>query len=311
MAIVERDPWRMQYFEGVECPDDVFIPTEDPDAYLLYPRHRWVYNKLLLCETQGVEHGPNGIRPPRYPVFGKPIYNLRGMGLGSKVIESAEAYECELLPGYMWMTLLEGEHVSTDAAVVDGRPAWWRHSTGEALPGGVFDYWTVQAEPRPELEAVLGTWMRTHLAGYCGMVNFETIGGVIIECHLRFADQWPDLYGAGWIESVVELYAHGRWSFADGDRRTGYSVVLFGGHGPRYRPAGPALVAELLTHPRVSSVQITFHQDKPPELHAMPPGGFRLAIVNCWDLEAGRAARERLAIEFWSAQKVRAGARAK
>ena len=26
----------------------------------------------------------------------------------------------------------------------------------------------------------------------------------------------------------------------------------------------------------------------------MPPGGFRLAIVNAWDLEAGRAARTRL-----------------
>ena len=26
----------------------------------------------------------------------------------------------------------------------------------------------------------------------------------------------------------------------------------------------------------------------------MPPGGFRLAIVNCWDLDAGRAVRARL-----------------
>jgi hypothetical protein len=26
----------------------------------------------------------------------------------------------------------------------------------------------------------------------------------------------------------------------------------------------------------------------------MPPGGFRLAIVNCWDLDAGLASREEL-----------------
>ena len=38
----------------------------------------------------------------------------------------------------------------------------------------------------------------------------------------------------------------------------------------------------------------------------MPPGGFRLAIVNCLNLEAGRAARARLAafkvpvrVAFW------------
>jgi len=27
VPIVEKDPWRAQYFEGVACPDDVVIPT--------------------------------------------------------------------------------------------------------------------------------------------------------------------------------------------------------------------------------------------------------------------------------------------
>jgi hypothetical protein len=30
----------------------------------------------------------------------------------------------------------------------------------------------------------------------------------------------------------------------------------------------------------------------------MPPGGFRLAVINCWDLGAGRAAREDLKAHF-------------
>jgi hypothetical protein len=50
--------------------------------------------------------------------------------------------------------------------------------------------------------------------------------------------------------------------------------------------------------PSVSSVQITFHEDKPPGQHAMPPGGFRLAIVNCFDLAQGRVAREKLRAFF-------------
>jgi hypothetical protein len=41
-------------------------------------------------------------------------------------------------------------------------------------------------------------------------------------------------------------------------------------------------------------VQITFHEDKAPEHHAMPPGGFRLAIVNSTSLSAGEAGREKL-----------------
>ena len=46
--------------------------------------------------------------------------------------------------------------------------------------------------------------------------------------------------------------------------------------------------------PSVTSVQTTFHEDWAPERHAMPPGGFRLAVINCWDRAVGLAARERL-----------------
>jgi len=304
MPIVERDPWRLQYFEGVECPGDVFIPTEDSDAYRLYPGQRWVYNKLAVAESQGMECGLHGMEPPRYPVFSKPIYNMRGMGSGSRLLRSAKEYERYNRPGHFWLPLLEGEHVSTDAAVVQGEPRWWRHVKGKALDEGTFDYWTILAEARPEIEAYCGAWLKAHLAGYTGMVNLETIGARIIEAHLRFADQWPDLYGSGWLQALVRLYRDGVWEYADSDRREGYSVVLFGAHGVEYRHPDPELVQGIGGRPEISSVQITFHADKPVWAHAMPPGGFRLAIVNCWDLEAGLAARQELALSFWSAQKL-------
>ena len=104
------------------------------------------------------------------------------------------------------MTLLEGAHISTDVAVVDGEPAWWRHVTGVAVGEGMFDYWTVRAARDPGLEAACRAWIRKNLEGYTGLLNLETIGGVIIEAHLRLSDQWPDLYGAGWIEAFVGLY---------------------------------------------------------------------------------------------------------
>ncbi len=297
MPIVENDPWRAQYFVGVACPDDVVIPTDDPDAYRLYPAHRWLYNKLLVCETQGLEHGPHGAPPPRFPVFSKPIYNLRGMGVGGRILRTREEYEHHQIPGHLWMPVLTGRHVSSDVAVVDGEPAWWRHATGRALDDGTFDYWTVLAERLPDVEAYTGAWLRRHLRGYSGFVNLETIGGTIIEAHLRFADQWVDLYGVGWLDGVVELYAHGRWRFADTGRRTGYSVVLFGEHGRRWA-IDPAAVDAHRRVAGVSSVQVTFHADRPPDAHAMPPGGFRLAIVNCWDLTVGLLVRERLRTMF-------------
>lgn len=304
MPIVERDPWRMQYFERIDCPDDIFIPTEDGDAYRLYPNERWVYNKLNIAESQGMTCGLHGIEPPSYPVFSKPVYNMRGMGTGSRVLRSGKEYERHNRPGHFWMPLIQGEHVSTDVAAVNGEPRWWRHVTGKALGQGTFDYWTVLAESRLAIEDYAGRWLREHLAGYTGMVNLETIGERIIEVHLRFADQWPDLYGRGWLEAVVRLYAEKAWDHPDTDRREGYSVVLFGAHGVEYKHPDPEIVEAIRNRPDIASVQITFFPDKSAWAHAMPPGGFRLAIVNAWNLEAGLEARQDLALAFWSTQKL-------
>ena len=305
MPIVEKDPWREQYFEGVACPENLIIPTDDMTAWKLFPEHRWVYNKLDICESQGIEAAPHGIDPPFFPVFSKPIYNMHGMGIGSHAVATQAQLDAEPMAGCMWMRLLEGEHVSTDVAVTDGEPRWWRHTLGRSVGGGMFDYWTVLAEHRPVIEDYCGVWLRKNLRGYSGCVNFETIGARIIECHLRFADQWPDLYGAGWLDAVVRLYKDGVWEFADRDRRAGYSVVLFGARGLRYRHPDPALLAEIKALPTVSSVQVTFHEGAPPAAHAMPPGGFRLAIVNGTDLETAKRARERLALSFWSTPSLR------
>jgi hypothetical protein len=151
------------------------------------------------------------------------------------------------------------------------------------------------SENRPSLERALGQWLMAHLGDYTGMANVETIGGAIIECHLRFADQWPDLYGGDdWVRAVVELYSAGRWSYDDRARRDGYSVVAWGPHAaPRHAPPA-ALASSLLENRQLSSVQITFHAEDPQAAHSMPPGGFRIAVVNSWNLAAGRSAASRL-----------------
>ncbi len=297
MPYLGTDPWREQYFADVPCPDDVVVPIDDATAWEIYPAHRWVYNKLLICETQGLPHGPHGTVPKSFPMFSKPIYNMRGMGTGGRVIHDADDYFASMEPGHLWMPWLKGPHVSTDAALADGRICWWRHTTGVPGPGGTFDYWTIHAEKRPELEKYLGGWIARNLVGFTGVVNFETVGGAILECHLRMAEQWLDLNGKGWLEAVVGLYTRGTWKFSDTDRRTGYSVILFGAHGaPWHIERDDA--ARVLAMPHVSSIQITFNADRPPGQHAMPPGGFRLAIVNCWDLDAGMVARGELAGMF-------------
>lgn len=299
MPVCEADPWRLQYFEKVPCPADVMIPTEDCDAWAWNPHENWIYDKLRVAESQGLDCGPHGVTPERFPVFSKPIVNMKGMGVASGPFYTLAEYEDGYTPGHFWTALLTGEHVSTDCAIVKGEISWLRHTTGTPFAQGMFNYWTVHAATRPELEAYIRNWVGEHLACYTGMLNVETIAGRIIDAHLRFADQWPDLYGQGWVAALVRLYAEKRWFFPEeGERRDGYSVVLFGRHGRRYRHPAPEAVKAVRALPGISSVQITFHETKPAEDHAAPPGGFRLAIINALDREAGFAARRLLARSF-------------
>jgi hypothetical protein len=136
------------------------------------------------------------------------------------------------------------------------------------------------------------------MGNYCGMMNFETIDGRIIETHLRFADQWCDLYGDGWLQALVRLYAEQRWDFDDGARTVGYSIPLFAQHGTKFKHPPAAVQAQIRSMPQVKSLQITFHEEMEADAHAMPPGGFRLAVINATDLRAGLVARDELVRAF-------------
>jgi len=294
MPIIEIEPWCEQYFENVFCPPDVFIPTDDTDCYPLYPRFNFIYNKLFIAQSQGISAAPHGVAPPAFPLFSKPIYNMQGMGRGSRIFNSEQEYREGIAPGHMWMEILAGDHISSDVAIMNGKAVWWRHTRGLPLPGGMFDYWEIMAHGLPVIENYCGAWIENHMRGYSGMMNVETIGGKIIEAHLRFANQWPDLYGPGWVAAAVKLYSEGVWDYADKERRDGYSVILFGDHGTVYKHPPAALQEKIRTMPGISSLQITFSEQKLPHLHAMPPGGFRLAAINCHDLSQGQEVRAEL-----------------
>ena len=159
MPIHERDPWRLQYFEHIECPENVFIPTDDADAYRWNPRHRGVYNKLFVAESQGIECAPHGVEPAHYPVFSKPIVNIEGMGVGSRALRDSKDYGRHYHPGHMWMTLLTGRHISSDFAVIDGKVRWVRHSVGSAALAA-------HSITGPSSQSICRRWSNTAPTGY-------------------------------------------------------------------------------------------------------------------------------------------------
>ncbi len=298
MPFVVRDPWRLQYFENIPCPADVIIPIDDIDCWDVWPDLRFIYDKLFIAQSQKLACGTVHDMPQEFPVFAKPRINLHGMGEGSFAVSSENEFRARMTDEHIWMQLLRGDHVSTDCAVVDGTVAWICHAKGETWDGGMFKFWTIEAAANPHLSAFLSGWIKHYLPNHTGMVNIETIGGKIIEAQLRFADQWCDLNGAGWLNAVAGLYGNGTWKFHNAATANAYSIPLFMRHGPPPKHPAPDIQAAIRAMPGISSLQITFHEGKPDEGHTMPPGGFRLAVINAWDRAAGMTARNALAKAF-------------
>ena len=57
MPIAEHDPWRVQFFQHIPCPEHISIPTDDGDAWAWYPRERWVYDKLAVALVARIVRG--------------------------------------------------------------------------------------------------------------------------------------------------------------------------------------------------------------------------------------------------------------
>jgi hypothetical protein len=151
----------------------------DCDAWKAYPQHRQWFNKLALSERLGYECGPCGLAPDKTGYYCvRPVYNLSGMGVGSRRewIEQGDASKVE--PGYFWCEWFEGEHLSVDytnnGAYWFQRSAWTGHKDSRSR----FIAWTRSDSQRRLPDTFF------HLLDV-GCINVEFIGRRIIEVHLR------------------------------------------------------------------------------------------------------------------------------
>lgn len=206
----------------------VRVPLHDQDAYLGYPRYRWMFNKLLLCQAQGVAAFPHGVDPADVahplPVFSKPVMNLWGLSTGARRID--EWTLADYRPGHFWMPLLQGRQLSTDVVVVDGTVRWCYSMEPERDENGSFAMWRSVSDPPAGTMRAIEEWAGQHLRDLRGVVNFETIGEAIIEAPPRLAVQFIDFYGPGWLDAVVSLYSEGIWRDPGPPAPSGVSYVL-------------------------------------------------------------------------------------
>jgi hypothetical protein len=186
------------------------IPINDYDAWLRHPDHRWVYNRMELSEFQMIKFGPMPLEPPRkcYPVIIKPITNLYGMGKGIIKINNEADFYSEYGNTDFWMEFFEGEHISHDFIILDGKVQYKLAFKGykDDKITGKFDHWESIDLDKIKTPHIINKLIDNFFKKYTGCLNIETIGDKIIECHLRMGDidQFPTLE---LLNGVIETYA--------------------------------------------------------------------------------------------------------
>lgn len=141
----------------------------------------WVYDKLILSKTLGHVCGPAGVNLPRPGIWVvKPITNILGMGLGARY-QMFDTVETSLLePGMFWMEMFDGVHLSVDLnrGVTEVVYEGTRESPDR------FSKWTLRNMEIDHPQFI------TDLSIKYGRVNYEMIGGKIIEVHVRGNPDW-------------------------------------------------------------------------------------------------------------------------
>ena len=149
------------------------------------PNDLWIYDKLIIAKKLGYYCGPAGTLPKKpgsYVV--RPCVNFLMMGHGAKIEKLYQYGKTIDVPiGYFWCEMFNGPHISYD------------YNFGKqvlAVEGFKDD---------PERLDRFSKWkkvdsvftippMLEHISKKYTWLNIETIGGRIIEVHLRYNDDF-------------------------------------------------------------------------------------------------------------------------
>ena len=158
--------------------------TSDDQAWDVFRRHRLWFNKLYVSERLGYNCGPGGTLPKtagHYIV--RPIYNLRGMGVGTTLEYLDPLTYDKVPPGYFWCEQFEGRQYSaTYRFVHNTQPHWQPISCWEGvLPNDSFSYFKtwMRSNHFPEVPKIFNELSDVQT------INVEFIGDKPIEVHLR------------------------------------------------------------------------------------------------------------------------------
>ena len=200
------------------------VPDFDIQAYRRYKKYRFVYDKLWVAQSQGIESGTleslkNGEDDPEFPIFIKPRW-------GHKTSSSKNCFKIkdkDDLSKYlsktddmMWSEYVAEKEQMTDFMLQQGQimhQITYVYSSEQK--GSIADEWKyIGPDSRPP-QAIL-TWIANNLSGFTGVCNVQYRGEKIIEVGLRLARGGAYIYCTNndlLIRNINDLVETGSWNY--------------------------------------------------------------------------------------------------
>lgn len=165
------------------------VPMYDILAYEKYPKYNYVYDKLWIAKSCGLECGELKNlhkKDVTYPIFIKPRWGHKTAS--SKGCYKIKKYE-DVIPflkddDMMWSEYIDGKEGMTDFIVLNGEVKWQMTLVYSDAQNGFIDEWkSIDMKHKPLDEVI--TWVEDNMKGYSGILNVQYRLDKIIEVSLR------------------------------------------------------------------------------------------------------------------------------
>tara|TARA_Y100000992_G_scaffold298558_1_gene263922 strand:+ start:577 stop:1698 length:1122 start_codon:yes stop_codon:yes gene_type:complete len=186
----------MGFFNPYTDPFDVMfskkIPMFDRQAFNMYPKYNFVYDKLWVCQSQNINCGTiesiDKFTEINYPIFIKPRWGHLSSSSKNcfKINSYNELKKYKKLKQMMWSEYIQGQEYMTDYLMVDGKIIYEISYSYSEKQTGYIEVWKYISPKNKSINTVT-KWVTKNMSGYTGIVNVQCRNDSIIEVGLRMA----------------------------------------------------------------------------------------------------------------------------
>ena len=211
------------YIDGFSTHLTKSMPTHDMACYKRYPRYSFVYDKLWIIKSQGLQGGrleklfKKNITNIKYPIFIKPRWGHLNAGSKNcfKIISPDEISKFIDYKNMIWSEFIDAKEGMTDYVLLNGNIVHQITYIYSEKQNGFSDDWKyISPESTPPFN--ITEWVNQHMKDFTGIVNVQYRDTIIIEVGLRLARGGAYLLStenAPLINNINSIFDNKTWNY--------------------------------------------------------------------------------------------------